>query len=93
MTINLNVYKTLNYKIPDYFKLWYGDDWIWSQILTNNLNYAIYKNRYAIHLRNKTISNQKFKKIIDLDKENFNKYNNLFNENIYQKSRIFNRYV
>ena len=93
MTINLNVYKKLNYIIPDDFKIWYGDDWIWSQILTNNLNYVIYKNRYALHLRNKTISNQKFKKIIDLDKENFVKHKNLFNKNIYQKSRIFNRYV
>jgi len=93
MTINLNVYKKLNYIIPNNFKIWYGDDWIWSQILTNNLNYVIYKNRYAIHLRNKTIANSEFQKIIEKDKNNFIKNKKLFNENIYQKSRMFNRYV
>ena len=93
MTINLNAYKTLDYKIPNYFKIWYGDDWIWSQILTNQFNYAIYKNRYAIHLRNKTISNPEFKKIIDTDKENFINNKQLFNQKVYQKSRMFNRYV
>ena len=93
MTINLDIYKTLDYEIPDYFKLWYGDDWIWSQVLNNNYSYAIYKNRYAIHLRNKTISNPEFKKIIDTDKENFINNKQLFNQKVYQKSRMFNRYV
>ena len=33
MTLNLQEYKKLNYYIPDYIKIWYGDDWIWSQII------------------------------------------------------------
>ena len=93
MTINLELYKKLNYKIPDYIKIWYGDDWIWSQIVKNNLNYVIYKNRYALHLRNKTISNSNLIDIVNHDKENFKNNNNWLEKSIHQKSRLFNRYI
>ena len=72
MTINLETYKTLNYKIPAYLKIWFGDDWIWSQIILNNLNYSVYKNRYALHVKSSSSSN--LSKIINEDIENIEKY-------------------
>ena len=93
MTINMEIYKKLNYKIPDYLKIWYGDDWIWSQIVKNNLNYTIYKNRYALNIRNKTITNKNLMTIVDQDKISFKNNNDWVEGSIYQKSRLFNRYV
>ena len=59
MTLNLNKYKQMNSQIPDYIKLWFGDDWIWGQFLTNNEKYGVYKNRYAVHIKNTTIASSK----------------------------------
>ena len=72
MTINLEIYKTLDYKIPSYLKVWYGDDWIWSQIILNNLNYSLYKNRYALHVKSSSTSN--VSNIIQDDIENIEKH-------------------
>ena len=72
MTLNLDKYKKLDYKIPEYLKVWYGDDWIWSQILLNNLNSVIYTNRYALHVR--ATSTSKIPDIIQSDVENLEKY-------------------
>jgi len=93
MTLDLDVYKTLNYKIPDYIKIWFGDDWIWSQIVKNNLNYAIYKNRYAIHIKSSTTSNDKMKQIINKDIQMLDKYGDWIEKSIHQKSRLLHRYV
>ena len=72
MTLNLDKYKKLDYKIPEYLKVWYGDDWIWSQILLNDLNSVIYTNRYALHVR--ATSTSKIPDIIQSDVENLEKY-------------------
>jgi hypothetical protein len=72
MTINLFIYKSLDYKIPEYLKVWYGDDWIWSQILLNNLNSAIYTNKYALHV--KGTSTSKIPEIIQSDIANIEKF-------------------
>ncbi len=93
MTLDLDIYKKLDYKIPNYLKVWYGDDWIWSQIVNHDEKYFIYKNRYALHIRNQTIQNEEIKKIIDLDKKRMLEKNNWVNKNIYCKSRLFNRYI
>jgi len=93
MTINLDVYKSLNYKIPEDFKIWYGDDWIWSQVARNDLNYVIYKNRYAIHQKNQTISNEKLTAVVEKDQFNFKANNSWVSNKIHIKSRLFNRYV
>jgi hypothetical protein len=76
MTLNLEVYKSLDFKIPNYLKLWYGDDWIWSQIINNNCKYAVYTNRYALHIRSSTTS--KFSNIIKKDSLNLKKYGDWF---------------
>ena len=93
MTINLDVYRTLNYKIPEDFKIWYGDDWIWSQVAQSNLNYIVYKNRYAIHQKNQTITNKKLMSIVEEDKNNFKNNNRWLVKDIHIRSRIFNKYV
>ena len=72
MTINLDRYKTLDYLIPNYLNIWYGDDWIYSQILIHKLTYAIYKNRYALHVRGLTSST--LNHIIDNDTSNLNEH-------------------
>ena len=72
MTINLQQYKLLDYNIPDYLKVWYGDDWIWSQIILNNLNYALYVNRYALHI--KSTSTSAIPEIIQSDIDNIEKH-------------------
>ena len=78
MTLNLDIYKSLDYKIPNYLKLWYGDDWIWSQIMKNKLRYAIYTNRYALHIR--SASSSKFMNIIEEDIINIEKEGKWFSE-------------
>ena len=78
MTINLESYKKLDYEIPNYLKVWYGDDWIWSQILLNNLNSVIYTNRYALHLR--ATSTSKIPDIIQSDIENLEKYGDWYKQ-------------
>ena len=94
MTINLQKYKRVDYKIPENLKIWYGDDWIWSQMVKNKLKYLIYKNRYAIHFRNQTLQNREIQKILEQDKKIFEKYGDQWIEKkIYVKSRLFNRYV
>tara|TARA_B100000401_G_scaffold438337_1_gene386489 strand:- start:3912 stop:4658 length:747 start_codon:yes stop_codon:yes gene_type:complete len=94
MTLNLEEYKKLNYLIPNYIKIWYGDDWIWSQIIKNNRKYVVYKNRYALHLRNKTLSNSNIQNILNKDKKNMEeKGKDWVEKSIYIKSRLFNRYV
>ncbi|MBC8311531.1 MAG: glycosyltransferase [Candidatus Marinimicrobia bacterium] len=72
MTINLDVYKSLDYKIPDYLKVWYGDDWIWSQMLLNDKNTAIYTNKYALHVKGSSTS--KIPEIIQSDVKNIEKF-------------------
>jgi len=78
MTINLEIYKTLDYKIPPYLKIWYGDDWIWSQIILNNLNYSVYKNRYALHVKSSSTSN--LSNIIKEDIKNIEEYGNWYKQ-------------
>tara|TARA_Y100001970_G_scaffold259687_1_gene340961 strand:- start:160 stop:909 length:750 start_codon:yes stop_codon:yes gene_type:complete len=78
MTINLKKYMLLDYKIPKYLKIWYGDDWIWSQIIKNNLKYALYKNRYALHI--KSSSSSLIPNIIQEDIDNINQYGEWYKE-------------
>ena len=94
MTLNLKEYKKLSYQIPNYIKIWYGDDWIWSQIIKNNKKYVIYKNRYALHLRNKTLMKKEIQSVLNKDKEMMNENGKKWIEkNIYKKTKLFNRYV
>tara|TARA_B110000438_G_scaffold264759_1_gene277652 strand:+ start:379 stop:1125 length:747 start_codon:yes stop_codon:yes gene_type:complete len=94
MTLNLNEYKKCDYLIPNYLKIWYGDDWIWSQIIKHNRQYAIYTNRYALHLRNKTLLKKEIQSVLNRDKDMMKKNGKEWvEESIYMKSRLFNRYV
>ena len=96
MTLDLNKYKTLNYKIPDYLKLWYGDDWIWSQFIKNNVKTAVYKNRYAIHIKSSSISSRVMQDIVKADIDNLDKYGDWHREMspfIHKRTRLFSRYV
>ena len=36
LEFNLNQYKQMDFQIPYYLKLWFGDDWIWGQYILNN---------------------------------------------------------
>ena len=67
MTLNLNEYKKLNYKIPDYLKVWFGDDWIWSQVRSNNKIAGVFKNFLCIHIKSSTTTNPKIQSIINQD--------------------------
>ena len=78
MTLNLEIYKKIDYQIPDYLQVWYGDDWIMSQILLNKLNYAIYTNRYALHV--KATSTSKVTDIIQKDIENIEIYGDWYKQ-------------
>ncbi len=96
MTLNLRNYRTLEYQIPDYIKLWYGDDWIWGQFIRNHINTAVYKNRYAIHIKNSTLSSEIFFNIIKNDINNLEKYGDWYKElspKLHKKTRMFNRYA
>ena len=96
MTLNLQTYKTLDYKIPDYIKIWYGDDWIWSQFAIKKFKMAVYQNRYSIHLKSSSISSTEMQKIIDDDNKNLKKYGqwyNLASSLIHIRTRLFSRYI
>ncbi len=67
MTINLNIYKKLDYKIPNELKIWFGDDWIWGQIRRNNKIAGVFKNYFCLHVRSTTTSNPDVQAIIDKD--------------------------
>jgi hypothetical protein len=96
MTLNLEIYKTLDYKIPNYLKLWYGDDWIWSQFALNNLKMGVYSNRYSIHIRSSSISSTQMQKIVEDDISNLETYGKWYHNIspiIHKRTRIFSRYV
>jgi len=96
MTLNLETYKTLDYKIPSYLKLWYGDDWIWSQFALNDLKMGIYKNRYSIHIKSSSISSTEMQNIVEDDIKNLETYGQWYNNIspiIHKRTRIFSRYV
>ena len=67
MTINLKRYKTMNYIIPSYLKIWFGDDWIWGQIKKNGHKAVVYNNRLALHVKSTTTTSNIIKEIIDKD--------------------------
>ena len=96
MTMNLIMYKSLEYLIPDYLKLWYGDDWIWSQFIKNNIRTAVYKNRYAVHIKSSSISSQEMQNIVTLDNDNLYKYGDWHREMsplLHKRTRLLSRYV
>ena len=96
MTLNLETYKTLDYKIPNYLNLWYGDDWIWSQFALNNLKMGVYKNRYSIHVKSATIVSNNMQSIIDEDNQNLQSFGQWYKKAsplIHIRTRIFSRYV
>ena len=96
MTLNLQMYKSLEFLIPDYLKLWYGDDWIWGQFLKHKINTAVYENRYAVHIKSSTISSEKMQEIIAEDNHNLAKYGDWHREIsplIHKRTRLFSRYL
>ena len=96
MTMNLKIYKSLEYLIPDYLKLWYGDDWIWSQFIKNNIRTAVYKNRYAVHIKSSSISSKEMQDIVTADNDNLDKYGNWHREMsplLHKRTRLLSRYV
>tara|TARA_B100001029_G_C15053657_1_gene452683 strand:+ start:1624 stop:2391 length:768 start_codon:yes stop_codon:yes gene_type:complete len=97
MTIDLFKYKKLDFQIPNYVKLWFGDDWIWGQFIMNNKKYGVYKNKYAIHIKNTTIdSSEEFEILVKEDIKNIEKYGNWYRNlasKLHVKSRLFNKYV
>ena len=96
MTLNLHKYKQMNSSIPDYLKLWYGDDWIWGQFIRNNIKYGVCNNRYAVHLKSLTASSEGFRSIIEDDTANLHEYGDWYKElspQLHVKSRLFNRYI
>ena len=96
MTLNLQKYKQMNYHIPDYLKLWYGDDWIWGQFILHKEQYGVYNNRYAIHKNASTISLAGMKSIRENDIANLFQYGDWYKElspKLHIKSRLFNRYI
>ena len=96
MTMNLKIYKKMEYLIPNYLKIWYGDDWIWSQFIKNNIKTAVYKNRYAVHIKSSSISSKALQEIVKTDNNNLDKYGDWHREMsplLHKRTRLFSRYV
>ena len=74
MTINLDEYKKLDYKIPSYLKVWFGDDWIWYQVRNNKKIAGVFKNYLCGHIKSSSTLNPNIKTIIDQDISAINKY-------------------
>lgn len=88
MTLDLGIYKTLNYKIPEYIKIWFGDDWIWSELLKNKMKIAIYKNRYCLHVQSTTIWSENLLSLVNKDKQIMEKKGTWINNKIYNKVKF-----
>lgn len=96
MTLDMETFRKLDYQIPEYLRLWYGDDWIWGQFRKNNIKTAVYKNRYAVHIKNSTIATEAFRTIIDADIKNldqFGHWHKRISPRLHQRTRIFHRYA
>lgn len=57
-SIDLDVYRTLDYRIPESFKLWFGDDWIMGQILLHHRLIVHLQNLKVLVERSRTINSQ-----------------------------------
>jgi hypothetical protein len=96
MTLDLEQYRTLDYKIPDYLKIWFGDDWIWAQVVAAGLNTAVYTNRFALHLDHPVTSSEKIRAITAQDCENlrqFGQWHDTISPRIHHRTRLTSRYV
>ena len=64
---------------------------------SNNIKYGVYKNRYAVHIKNTTIDSSKaFDSLVKEDMQNIDKFGdwyNLVSPKIHIKSKLFNKYV
>ena len=78
MTLNLNEYKKLNYKIPDYLKIWYGDDWIWGQVRGHKKRAGVFKNYFCGHVKSYSTTNPDIQNIINDDIEALKKNGDWF---------------
>lgn len=75
MTIDLQMYRSCrDWRIPDYLKLWYGDDWIWYQIARHGGSAGTVLNRYALHRRDPAGKNPTVQRLIDHDWANLQRY-------------------
>jgi len=96
MTLDLYKFKQMDYYIPDYLKLWYGDDWIWSQFINKGTQYGVYNNRYAIHLKSSSVLSEKMQLIIESDNNNlekFGQWQKKCSHLLHIRTRLFSRYV
>ena len=74
MTLDLDIYKKLDYKIPNYLKVWYGDDWIWYQVRSNKKIAGVFKNYLCGHVKSSSTLAPEIKTIIDKDILAIDKY-------------------
>jgi len=96
MTLDLDQYKTLDYKIPGYLRLWYGDDWIWGQFSLRRIKSVVYQNRYSVHIKSSSVSSSEMQKVIAADVDNLEKFGDWYREiapAIHKKSRLLGRYA
>ncbi len=96
MTLDLKRYRRLNYRIPDDYRIWFGDDWIWSQVMLNGLTAGVYTNRFALHLNTPVTYSPHIARIIEQDKKNLTEKGAWFRKAlplIHRRTRIFSRYA
>ena len=67
MTMDLEKYRMCDWAIPDYLKIWFGDDWIWYQMKKKGYRTGVFSNRFAAHQRSVTVAGAAIQKIIQAD--------------------------
>lgn len=96
MTLDLQQYRKLNYRIPDDYKIWFGDDWIWSQVFLNGLTAGVYTNRFAMHIDAPVTYSPRIEEIIRQDKNNLVEKGDWYRQalpRIHRKTRFLSRYA
>jgi len=97
MTIDLHQYRACApYRIPDYLRLWFGDDWIWYRVISAGRTSAIYTNRFALHLDFPVSITGSMNDVVEADKAALAKYGDWHREYlpvIHCRTRLWSRYV
>jgi len=96
MTLDCRMFRELDYIIPEYLKIWYGDDWIWGQFIRAGIKTAVYKNRYAVHVKSSTTSSAWVRDLIKTDVANIEEHGQWHRElttKLHCRSGFFSKYV
>jgi GT2 family glycosyltransferase len=68
MTVDLARLRTVGFRIPASYRLWFGDDWIWGRLRAAGHDAAVATNRSVFHQTSATLlGDATFRRLIDVE--------------------------